>query len=102
MLLPWGLDVPDLALAFHGRVCLALFHQLPLTRVQRLTEWPPRYQLVHLISDAICFCGSPEYSRAMHAAFLGNPNPNGPQGLQGLFSHVAPVCAIHTTCMDPS
>jgi len=28
MLLPWGLDVLDLSLAFHGRVCLALFNQL--------------------------------------------------------------------------
>ena len=32
--------------------------RLPLTGVQRLTEWLPRSQLVHQISRAICSVGA--------------------------------------------
>jgi len=32
--------------------------ELPLTGVQRLTEWPPGYQLVHQVSGAICSAGA--------------------------------------------
>ena len=32
--------------------------ELPLTGVQRLTEWSPRYQLVHQVSGAICSAGA--------------------------------------------
>jgi len=32
--------------------------ELPLTGVQRLTEWPPWYQLVHQVSGAICSVGA--------------------------------------------
>jgi len=35
----------------------------------------------------------------MHAASLGNPNPNGHSRLTRLFSRVAPNGAIHTACM---
>jgi len=37
----------------------------------------------------------------MHAASLGNPNPNGNLWLPRLFTRVAPSCAIHTTHMEP-
>jgi len=30
---------------------------LPLTGMQRLTEWSPGYRLVHQISGAICYVG---------------------------------------------
>jgi len=32
--------------------------ELPLTGMQVLTEWPPRYQLVHQVSGAICSAGA--------------------------------------------
>ena len=32
--------------------------ELPLTGVQRKTEWLPGYHLVHLVSGTICFVGA--------------------------------------------
>jgi len=32
--------------------------ELPLTGVQRLTEWPPGYQLVHQVFEVICYAGA--------------------------------------------
>ena len=45
------------------------------------------------------FWWCPNYSRVMHAASLGNPNPNGQSWLPRLFTRVTPSYAIHTTRM---
>ena len=72
----------------------------PLAGVQPLTEWPPRYQLVHLISRAI-HPGGVLTVHVPHAASLGNPNRHGHLWPPRLFTRVAPSCVIHTTRMVP-
>jgi len=54
-----------------------LAHELPLTRVQRITEWSLGYQLVHLISSVMCFVGAISIHVPCMQPFFENPNPNG-------------------------
>jgi len=66
MLLPWGLDVLDLALAFHGRVCLALFHHAPPS--------PPR-SFPMPFSQEIMDSVVPANMVAVKASFTGVEDP---------------------------
>ena len=72
--------------------------RLPFAGVQRLTVWLPRYQLMHQCCGAICSMGALSIHVPCMQFFLGNPNPNGPQRLQGTLACVVPLCTIHTSC----
>ena len=50
---------------------------LSFTRVQRLTEWSPRYQLMHQPCGAIYSMGALSIHVPCMQSSLGNPNPNG-------------------------
>ena len=87
-------------------LCVAQSQQSRRTRlsssgVQNLNSMAAKVPTHALVLRGYLFYKCPNYSRAMHATFPGNPSAHGPWRLQGILTCARPERAIHTTCMNP-